>query len=1067
MSNDLWYKEAVIYQLHVRSFQDSNGDGIGDFRGLIQRLDHFSSLGVTALWLLPFYISPLRDDGYDIEDYRRVNPMYGTIEDFQEFLDEAHARGLKVITELVLNHTSDRHAWFQRARRAAPGSPERDYYVWSDTPEKYTEARIIFKDFEPSNWTWDPVAKSYFWHRFYSHQPDLNFDNPKVHEEMLSVIDFWLQKGVDGVRLDAVPYLYEREGTNGENLPETHGFLKKLRQHVDDNYDNRMLLAEANQWPEDAAAYFGEGDECHMNFHFPLMPRLFMTIQMEDRFPLVEIMSQTPAIHENCQWAIFLRNHDELTLEMVTDEERDYMYRVYAEDTRARINLGIRRRLAPLMGNDRKKIELINSMLLSMPGTPIIYYGDEIGMGDNYYLGDRDGVRTPMQWSPDRNAGFSSANAQKLFLPVINDAEYHFTTVNVEVQERNTSSLLHWMRRMLQVRRQYPAFASGSLEFLQPENPKVVAFLRRHGEETLLIIANLSRHTQPVDLDLTEFAGVRPVEIFGRTPLPAIHQGHTSFTVGPYGFIWLSLQPDTRSLAASQWEPPLLKASSWSPFLIQALERQVLPAWMPLCRWFGGKSRHLREVKIVKDSAWPGTDVHVLLVEAHFLEGLPDQYVLPLCLLGGAAASQALADVPLKVLARLPDGRLLFDALHTPEFQAALFRSVTGDTLLGNSYHLALSGQVNATAGELHKAASNARVLGGEQSNTSISFADRWMVKFYRKFESGEHPEVEMTRHLTSRHFNVPPFLSAISLKTSPSPGVLAMLTDYTAHQGDGWIYTLADLEGLFHRVRESRITQQGASEDDLLGIVYRDRSAQLGRITAEMHIALADAGEDPTFAPQPFTTYYGRSLYQGMRSNATRVLRELRRQLSSLSEADQALANPLLEDKETLLKKYEQLLHTTFRCDLIRLHGDYHLGQVLNTGQDFVVIDFEGEPRLSLGERKLKRPALRDVAGMIRSFDYAACAALARVPEEEREEMSPWAKAWEERATKAYLEAYFAAAEGQRFLPAESEKSRLLLDLHVLDKALYEVGYELNYRPEQVGIPLKALVRLLQEQQA
>lgn len=1063
MSNDLWYKDAVIYQLHVRSFQDSNGDGIGDFRGLIQRLDHFNDLGVTALWLLPFYVSPLRDDGYDIQDYCSVNPMYGNLTDFQEFLNEAHARGLKVITELVLNHTSDQNVWFQRARHASAGSPERDYYVWSDTMDKYTEARIIFKDFEPSNWTWDPVAKAYFWHRFYSHQPDLNFDNPKVHEEMLKVIDFWLGMGVDGVRLDAVPYLYEREGTNGENLPETHAFLKKLRKHVDDNYDNRMLLAEANQWPEDSAAYFGDGDECHMNFHFPLMPRLFMTIQMEDRYPLVEILAQTPAIAENCQWGIFLRNHDELTLEMVTDEERDYMYRVYADDPRARINLGIRRRLAPLMGNDRKKIELINSLLFSMPGTPIIYYGDEIGMGDNYYLGDRDGVRTPMQWTHDRNAGFSQANSHKLFLPLINDAEYHYTTVNVEVQKTNAASLMNWMRRMLQVRRQSKAFAFGELEFLHPENAKIVAFVRRYEGETLLVLANLSRYTQYVELDLTPYAGMTPVEMFGRTPMPEIKQGHTSFTVGPYGFIWMSMQGAAAGASSSQWEGPLLTcAPAWGRALYQALEQKVLPGYLQQCRWFGGKSRKMRDVHILQQVSFPETDVHVLAVETSFLEGFPEHYVMPLSIVTGQKAAQLIADTPQKVLARLKDGSVVYDALLLPEFQTVLFRGLTGDVTFGKELSLESEESLKTRAEELSKAAANARVLGAEQSNTSISYADTWLVKFFRKFETGTHPEVEMTQHLTRHEFNVPPFLSALTLKAGDKSGVLAMLTNYTQHQGDGWLFTLDALGRFFERILEARITHSEASEEEIIGVNYPNRAAQLGQITAQMHAALASPTQDAGFKPQSYTTYYGRSLYQGMRANATRVMRELRRQLASLPEDAKPLAEAVLAGKDTIVKAYEQLVKANVKCSLIRVHGDYHLGQVLNTGQSFVVIDFEGEPRLSLGERRLKRPALRDVAGMIRSFDYAAAAALDKANPEDRELLVPWAQAWVGRVTRAYLDEYLKAADGAAFLPADKNTAQLLLDVHILDKALYEIGYELNYRPQQVSIPLKAVERLL-----
>src|SRR3954469_26013999 len=559
-----WYKDAIIYELHVRAFYDSVTDGIGDFGGLTEKLDYLEDLGVTAIWLLPFCPSPLKDDGYDIADYNDVHPSYGSLTDFQKFLKEAHRRGLRVITELVLNHTSDQHLWFQRSRRAAAGSRWRNFYVWSDTPEKYKETRIIFKDFETSNWTWDPVAKAYFWHRFYSHQPDLNWDNPEVREAMFAAMDFWLEMGVDGLRLDAVPYLIEREGTNCENLPVTHQMLRELRAHVDKRFTSRMLLAEANQWPEDSVAYFGKADECHMAFHFPVMPRLFMGLRMEDRYPIIDILRLTPAIPESCQWAMFLRNHDELTLEMVTDEERDYMYRSYAHDRQMRINLGIRRRLAPLLENDRRKIELMNALLFSLPGTPVIYYGDEIGMGDNVYLGDRNGVRTPMQWSGDRNAGFSKANPQRLYLPVNIDPQYHYEAVNVEAQHNNPHSLLWWMKRMVALRKQLRAMGRGSLEFLYPENRRILAFVRRYEEERVLVVANLSRFTQCVELDLSEYDGTRPLELFGSTAFPPVTDRPYFLSLGPHAFHWFALEPkgEEAALRIRTGEPPTLLVES-------------------------------------------------------------------------------------------------------------------------------------------------------------------------------------------------------------------------------------------------------------------------------------------------------------------------------------------------------------------------------------------------------------------------------------------------------------------------------------------------------------------------
>ena len=548
--NPLWYKDAIIYQVHVKSFRDSSRDGFGDFRGLVEKLDYVQSLGVDCIWLLPFYPSPLRDDGYDIAAYMAIHPTYGTIEDFQYFLDEAHKRDMKVMTELVINHTSDQHPWFQRARHAPKGSPERDWYVWSDDPHKYEGTRIIFTDTETSNWTWDPVAGQFFWHRFFSHQPDLNFDNPEVREAVKDAMRFWLDMGVDGLRLDAIPYLIERDGTNCENLPETHDVLKELRAALDERYENRIFLAEANQWPPDVRPYFGDSDECHMAFHFPLMPRMYMALRREDRTPIVEIMQQTPPIPDDCQWAIFLRNHDELTLEMVTDEERDYMYNEYAKDPRMRINVGIRRRLAPLLDNGRRQIELMNGLLFSMPGTPIIYYGDEIGMGDNVYLGDRNGVRTPMQWNAWHNAGFSEADSAALFGPVIVDVPYGYQAINVEAQERTTTSLLRWMRRAIQVRRKSLAFGRGTFEVLNASNKRVLVFLRRYEDDVILCVNNLSRFAQPVELDLSEFDGWTPVELFSDGEFPNIGELPYFLTLGPHNFFWFRLRPPADAAAS-------------------------------------------------------------------------------------------------------------------------------------------------------------------------------------------------------------------------------------------------------------------------------------------------------------------------------------------------------------------------------------------------------------------------------------------------------------------------------------------------------------------------------------
>ena len=541
----LWYKDAVIYQVNVKAFRDSSGDGFGDFRGLIEKLDYIKALGATAMWLLPFYPSPLRDDGYDIAEYKQIHPSYGTLDDFKRFMDEAHARDLKVITELVINHTSDQHPWFQRARRAPKGSPERNWYVWSDDPNRYSKTRIIFSDTETSNWTWDPVAQQFFWHRFFHHQPDLNFDNPAVLDAVRDVMRYWLALGVDGLRLDAVPYLVERDGTTCENLPETHAVLKDLRRTLDAEFKDRVFLAEANQWPTEVRSFFGDSDECHMAFHFPVMPRMYMALRKEDRTPIVEIIEQTPAIPDDCQWAIFLRNHDELTLETVTDAERDYMYQEYAKEARMRINAGIRRRLAPLLDNGRRQMELMNAIIMSLPGTPIIYYGDEIGMGDNVYIGDRNGVRTPMQWSADRNAGFSEAEAAALYAPLIVDPPYSYHSVNVVAQEKTPTSLLRWMRRLVQVRCKHKAFGRGTFEALKPANKKVLVFVRAFEQDTIICVNNLSRFYQYVELDLAKYAGCQPVELWGDTPFPVIGSTPYLLTLGPHAFMWLQLKTAT------------------------------------------------------------------------------------------------------------------------------------------------------------------------------------------------------------------------------------------------------------------------------------------------------------------------------------------------------------------------------------------------------------------------------------------------------------------------------------------------------------------------------------------
>ncbi|MBI5369529.1 MAG: maltose alpha-D-glucosyltransferase [Planctomycetes bacterium] len=1113
--DSLWYRDAVIYEVHVRAFFDSAGDGVGDFRGLAQKLDYLQDLGVTALWLLPFYPSPLRDDGYDIASYRDVHPLYGTLRDFRAFLREAHRRGLRVITELVINHTSDQHPWFQAARRAPAGSRTRDFYVWSDRPDRYAEARIIFKDFEPSNWTWDPVAKAYYWHRFYAHQPDLNFANPAVQREVLRALDYWLGMGVDGLRLDAIPYLFEREGTNCENLPETHAFLKELRRHVDRKHPGRMLLAEANQWPEDAVAYFGQGDECHMAFHFPIMPRLFMAIHMEDSNPVEDILAQTPPIPAGCQWALFLRNHDELTLEMVTDEERDYMYRVYAHDPQARINLGIRRRLAPLLGNHRRKIELMNGLLLSLPGTPVIYYGDELGMGDNIYLGDRNGVRTPMQWSADRNAGFSSGSPQRLYLPITSEPEYHYETVNVEAQQKNPHSLWWWMKRLIALRNRHPAFGRGSIEFLAPENRKVLAFLRRHEEDTLLVVANLSRFVQYVDLALPMYAGRRPVELFGGTAFPAIGKRPYFLTLGPHAFYWFNLKaprPAEEPAAVEAGEAPTLEvAGGWEALFSGAgrtrLE-ELLPAYLRTRRWFAGKARTIKAARVA--DAVPLGDVppaaRLCRIAVEYTDGSPESYFLPLALAESRATGGPAKGVARAALVRLRSGGdglegVVCDAQALPAFNAALLAAI-GGRRRWRGERGEVSGAPTLAFRRLcgpDETALPAHPVGGEQSNTSTRYGDRLILKLYRRLEPGVNPDLEIGRFLTETvAFPATPDVAG-HLEYRPVGGrggdevyTLGILQSFVANQGDAWSYTLDELERFFECVRARDPRGQGPQRhtgglwqriDRTPPTVVRETCAgyleiarRLGQRTAELHLALASSTAVPAFAPEPFTQHYQRAVYQSIHSSAGRVFSTLRRRCDTLPGDARATALRVLRLEGRIEQRLKTLLGRKLAAQRIRIHGDFHLGQVLFTGRDFVFIDFEGEPARPISERRIKRSPLRDVAGMLRSFHYAAQTALAR---EQAGTGGPgaraggggragaglagWARLWYDWAASAYLRAWLACARGP-IVPAEREDLRLLTEAFLLEKAIYEVGYELSHRPDWVRIPLAGILELMEE---
>jgi maltose alpha-D-glucosyltransferase/alpha-amylase len=1209
-SDPFWYKDAIIYELHVRAFADSNGDGIGDFAGLLSRLDYLQDLGVTCIWLLPFFPSPLRDDGYDIANYVDVNPSYGTLNDFRLFLDAAHQRNMQVMIELVINHTSDQHPWFKAARLAPPGSPARDMYVWSNSDSVYKDARIIFTDTEKSNWTWDETAHAYYWHRFFAHQPDLNFDNPLVLEEVLKAMRFWLDMGVDALRMDAIPYLVERDGTSCENLPETHRIIKSIRAAIDADYGNRLILAEANQWPADVRPYFGDGDECHMAFHFPLMPRIYMALRQEDRLPITDIMAQTPPIPDNCQWGLFLRNHDELTLEMVTSDERDYMYFAYSADPRMRINVGIRRRLAPLVDNNRRRIELLNSLLLSFPGTPILYYGDEIGMGDNIYLGDRNGVRTPMQWNSDRNAGFSRCDPARLYFPVVMDPIYGYQVINVEAQLSDQSSLLHWTRNMIALRKLFQVFGRGTLRFLNPENRKILAYLRDldrgdGSHETVLCVANLSRFAQPVSLDLSDYRDQQPVEMLGYVSFPVISEAPYPLTLAPYSFIWLELQPANAQpelTAEPMLEPALESAATetvavdfltqgWAGLLAgrgPSLIETALPAWLPRQRWFGAKARKIQSTQVLQwielpadgpssadsDSQETAIAPALFFVEVAYTDGPADTYQIPLALSAGAAANDLTANRPQSVLATLPmpsGTAVLHDATTREDFRRSLLAliernaalslsTVRGNNQKGSATDPAptpvdppIDGLIEGSAGtaaaqaatpdpvaplpisaqpgeaaaaprsdaEISRSASTqqlqprespyagssinhgrldgrastaflaqrlgpplaSRVGSAEQSNTSILYGDKLILKMFRRLQAGENPDVEIGRFLTEvAHFPcIAPFLGEIAVtNASGEKTTVAMLQGLVANQGDGWQWFLEQLEGFFAEVADfpappkahapSFLEEREPLREALaLAGPSLEAAALLGRRTAEMHLALATPTDNPAFSAEPVTAEDLNRDAQRIDAQITSTLEALKVKLSTLKDLTADDAALLLSRRINLFARANAITAQTAAGQRIRIHGDYHLGQTLRTDSDFVLLDFEGEPARLLAERRQKQSPLKDVAGMIRSLSYAAHSGLnefrAAHPDRAQgtafDSITAWAVFWQDSAASEFLRAYRKTVAGNPFLLPAPQQAQALLATYLLEKALYELLYELNNRPAWLRIPLAGILAL------
>lgn len=1088
--DNLWYKDAVIYELHIKAFRDSNCDGVGDFEGLLEKLDYLQDLGITAIWLLPFYPSPLRDDGYDIADYYTINPTYGNVEQFQRLLQEAHKRGLKVITELVINHTSDQHPWFQRARTAPKGSPERDYYVWTDNPHQFRDARIIFQDYETSNWTWDPVAQQYYWHRFFHHQPDLNYDNPEVQAEVFKIIEYWCSMGVDGFRLDAVPYLFEREGTNCENLPETHAFLKKLRKHVEERFPNVLLLAEANMWPEDSASYFGNGDECHMNYHFPVMPRMFMSLQMEDKYPITDIFDQTPEIPDNCQWGIFLRNHDELTLEMVTDEERDYMYKMYVKDPRARINLGIRHRLAPLMDGDRRKIELLNYLLFSLPGTPIIYYGDEIGMGDNYYLGDRDGVRTPMQWSPDRNAGFSEANPQKLYLPTILDPLYHYSYVNVELQNRNTSSLLWFMKRMINVRKKHQAFGRGKMEFINSENTKVLSFTRTYKDETILVVVNLSRYSQPVELDLAAYSGYGITELFSQNSYPAIKEDHPYLvTLSPYECQWFNLSKTKEKVNIEELLTLEVNGNNLDNELINNIVNDVLPTYLQKMRWFGGKARTVHSINIAgytKVSAGE-LEVALLLAEIVYQNGLPEIYQLPLAMATGSDADTIKNTYPAAVVCLISaeNGEgVVYDALYSEAYRQFILKEIATNALYES---LKFSGTALINEYVQQRSTVKSRILSAEQSNSSVIFDDKFFLKIFRKVDRSANPDLEITKYLTEQtsFTHLPAYVGDMQWVTAKGSMVLAMMQQVVENNTDGWGYVLDRLSSYNEKILAQPSLKNNPPSiagsvfepvdmaalphelQELFEASVTERIKLLGTRTGELHLALAE-GKKADFRPEEFSLHYQRSMFSSFQSLVRRSYQTLARNMDRLDANEQTIANQIAGMKEEVLARFRKIYQKKFDVSKIRIHGDYHLGQTLFTGKDIIILDFEGEPASSYSERRLKRNALRDVAGMLRSFHYAAYASLLlnkSLTDADVATLTPFAELWQHYMSNLFLRAYLDTVNGSKLIPADEQDTQTLLETYILEKAVYELAYELNNRPDWVRIPMQGILSIVGKQ--
>lgn len=1034
----------------------------------------------------------MRDDGYDISDYRRINKAFGTRRDFRRLVREAHRRGIRVITELVINHTSDQHPWFQAARRAPRGSAKRNYYVWSDSADKYAGTRIIFTDTEKSNWTWDPVAQQYYWHRFFSHQPDLNFDNPAVVRAVIRIMRFWLDMGVDGVRLDAIPYLVEREGTSNENLPETHAVVKQMRKVVDDHYDDRLFLGEANMWPEDVLEYFGDGDECHMAYHFPLMPRMYMALAQEERHPIVEILEQTPSIPDSCQWAMFLRNHDELTLEMVTDEERDYMYKTYATDPRARINVGIRRRLAPLLDNDESKIKLLTSLLLSMPGSPILYYGDEIGMGDNIYLGDRNGVRTPMQWSPDRNAGFSTADPQQLYLPPVMDPVYGYEAVNVEAQSREMSSLLNWTRRMIAVRKSSQVFGRGELSLLSPGNRHVLAYLREYEGETILCVANLAGNAQPVELDLSRFSGRIPVEMMGRSTFPPIGELPYFLTLDGHGFFWFRLTSEAEvpewhaESAPSTALATLVLSEHWNSFFPERLSQEQqrvsenmlrrltgnsLPRYLEGTRWFGTNRKPVKKVDIVKRGIWESGDADYLFLWVRDTADVSGNVSrMPLALAWGSDADEPVGSHLGYAVARVRDRAetgLLFEAIRDRSFCAAVIDAVRHGKRFECGGMMLRGSSVQATASLLDGLdfAGEFSLPSSGPRHSSAIIDERVVLKFVREDTAGNRPELDIARFLTeqTQFPGFPRLLGDLSVVDDDGTSVLAIVTEYRRNQGDVGRFIHHHLDRFLDdaRLRPADKTREMLTQIHAQSLAIL---STLGKRLAELHQALCRGDGD--LAPVAVGDGEAEQWKSGIADRADAAVAAAGEQLALLGDHERSGINERLISPEALRAFIDHQSVNRFRGKKSHYHGDLDLGHALLAESDIVFSDFCTDPLIEFEGRESKQTPLRDAAEVLRSIDRSVQSVLQGFPDltgSDLAVLSGFASNWQSRANAAFVDSYVESLGTEAIAGPDAEVIGSMIRLLSLEKLMFEVTHP-ELRP--LGDPrlaVRSFVNLLQ----